>query len=111
MAMHVRKGDTVIVTKGEHKGRSGVVTEVRPDERRVIIEGVNLRTRHMRPTQLNPQGGVVTREAPIHMSNVSPVVEGKPTRVRFETKPDGSKVRVASRGGRELGVVRGPRKS
>ncbi len=110
MASHVRKGDTVIVTKGEHKGRSGVVTEVHPDEQRVIIEGVNLRTRHMRPTQLNPQGGVVTREAPIHMSNVSPVVDGKPTRVRFDTKPDGGKVRVAVRGGRELGVVRGSRR-
>ena len=112
MARHVRKGDLVIVTSGSHRGKTGTIMRVisgdEPGSERVIIKGLNLRTKHMRPTRLSPQGGIVTREAPIHISNVSPVVEGKPTRVRFETKPDGSKVRVAVRGGTQLGVVRGP---
>jgi large subunit ribosomal protein L24 len=110
MARHVRKGDTVIITSGTHKGKLGKIKQVLADEGRVIVEGLNLRTKHMRPTRVNPQGAIVTREAPIHISNVSPAVDGKPTRVRFVTKPDGSKVRVAVRGGSELGVVRGPRK-
>jgi len=63
----------------------------------------------LKPTQLNPQGGIITKEMPIHISNVSPVVDGKPTRVRFMAKEDGSKVRVAARNGKELGTVHGPR--
>ena len=106
MARHVRKGDTVIITAGKHKGTVGEIMRVIPSDDKVIIKGVNLRTKHLRPTRVSPQGGVITREAPIHISNVSPVVDGKPTRVRFETKADGSKVRVAVRGGKELGVVR-----
>ncbi len=108
MAKHVRKGDQVMVTSGDHKGEIGTVMRVIPKDDRVVIKGINLRTKHVKPTQTSPQGGVITREAPIHISNVSPVVDGKPTRVRFVTKDDGSKVRVAARGGRELGVVRGP---
>lgn len=111
MARHVRKGDSVIVTSGNAKGQTGVIKQVLTQESRVVVEGVNMRTFHMKPTRANPQGGLVTREAPIHISNVSPVVDGKPTRVRFQIKADGSKVRVAARGGKELGVVRGPRKA
>jgi large subunit ribosomal protein L24 len=110
MARHVRKGDTVMVTSGSHKGQTGTITKVitgEPGKERVLIKGINLRTKHLRPTRFNPQGGIVTREASIHISNVSPVVDGKPTRVRFVTKDDGSKVRVAVRGGSELGVIRG----
>ena len=110
MPKHVRKGDTVMITAGAHKGKTGRVKEVMPKEDRVVIEGVNLRTKHLRPTRVSPQGGIITREEPIHISNVSPVVDGKPTRVRFVTRPDGSKVRVAARTGAELGVVHGPRK-
>lgn len=106
MARHVRKGDTVMVTSGYHKGQVGQISRVLTKKDSVIIKGLNLRTKHIKPTRTNPQGGIVTREAPIHISNVSPVVDGKPTRVRFETRPDGSKVRVAVRGGKELGVVR-----
>lgn len=110
MARHVRSGDAVIVTSGSHKGKTGTILRVltgeSPDQTRVIVKGLNLRTKHLKPNRLNPQGGIVTREAPIHISNVSPVVDGKPTRVRFVTKSDGSKVRVAARGGKELGVVR-----
>lgn len=108
MARHVRKGDSVIITSGSHKGMVGTIMRILTKDDRVIVKGVNLRTKHLKPNRLNPQGGIVTREAPIHISNVSPVVDGKPSRVRFITKPDGSKVRVAARGGQELGVVRGP---
>ena len=110
MPSHVRKGDQVMVTQGADKGKVGEVLRVIPKDDRVIVRGIALRTKHVKPTQRNPQGGVFTKETPIHISNVSPVVDGKPTRVRFEVKPDGSKVRVAARGGKELGVVRGARK-
>lgn len=108
MPRHVRKGDTVIVTAGDHRGKTGAILRVIPDEDRVVVQGVNLKTKHMKPSRTT-QGGIVTREAPIQLSNVSPVVDGKLTRVRFETRGDGSKVRVAVRGGSELGVVHGPR--
>jgi large subunit ribosomal protein L24 len=107
MARHVRKGDLVMVTSGSHKGKTGTIMRVDTKKDRVLIKGLNLRTKHLKPNRLNPQGGIITREAGIHISNVSPVVDGKPTRVRFLVKKDGSKVRVAARGGQELGVVRG----
>jgi len=110
MARHVRKGDTVMVTSGSHKGQVGQIMRVIPDDDRVVVKGINLKTKHLKPSRINPQGGIITREAPIHISNVSPVVDGKPTRVRFESRPDGSKVRVAVRGGKVLGTVHGPRK-
>ena len=93
MPRHIKKGDSVIVTAGNDKGTIGEVIRVVTDKNRVVVKGVNIRARHMKPTQANPQGGIVRREMPIHMSNVSPVVDGKPTRVRFETKKDGSKDR------------------
>lgn len=107
MPRHIRKGDQVIVTSGDHKGQTGEVLEVITKSNRVLVKGINIRTKHVRPTQLNPQGGIVKKEMSIHISNVSPVVDGKPTRVRFETKPDGSKHRIAVRGGKSLGQIRG----
>jgi large subunit ribosomal protein L24 len=101
MARHVRKGDQVIVTSGNDRGRVGTILRVITDEDRVVVQGVNVRSKHMKPTQTRA-GGIVKREMPIHISNVSPVVDGKATRVRFVSKPDGSKVRVAVRGGKEL---------
>ena len=109
MARHIRKGDTVIVTAGNDKGLTGEVLRVMPEDSRVVVQGVNIRSKHLKPTQANPQGGIVRREMPIHISNVSPVVGGKPTRVRFETKADGSKVRVAVRDGSVLHTLHGPR--
>lgn len=107
MARHVRKGDEVIVTAGASKGRQGKILRVMTQEDRVIVEGVNVRRKHLRPSQQNPQGGVVNLEMPIHISNVSPVdKEGKPTRVRFIKKDDGSKVRVAATTGEELSVLK-----
>ncbi len=109
MPKHVRKGDTVIVTSGDHKGVTGEIIEMITKSDQVIVKGVNLRTKHIRPTQINPKGGIVQIEAPLHISKVSPVVDGKPTRVRFETAKDGTKTRVAVRGGKVLGQVSGPK--
>lgn len=106
MARHIRKGDTVIVTAGNDKGVTGEVLRVIPDKDRVVVQGVNVRTKHLRPTQRNPQGGMLRTEMPIHISNVSPVVDGMPSRVRFESKKDGAKVRVAARNGKELHTLR-----
>ena len=109
MASHVRKGDSVIVTAGNDRGTVGEILRVIPKEDRVVVAGVNIRTKHVKPTQQNPQGGLLRQEMPIHISNVSPAVDGKASRVRFDTKKDGSKVRVAVRNGEELGVVRSPK--
>jgi large subunit ribosomal protein L24 len=110
MPAHVRKGDTVMITSGSHKGKTGEITRVNPKDQTVIVKGLNLRTKHMKPTRINPQGGIITKEAPLHWSKVSPVVDGKPTRVRFQVRDDGSKVRIAVVGGKVLGTIHGPRK-
>ena len=110
MPAHVRKGDTVVVRSGSQKGQVGEVIRVDPENQMVVIKGVNIVTRHMRATRANPNGGVVTREAPLHWSKVNPVVDGKPSRVRFQSRDDGSKVRIAVRGDKVLGTVRGPSK-
>jgi large subunit ribosomal protein L24 len=109
MPKHVRKGDQVIVTSGDHKGQTGEILEILVKSDKVLVKGVNVKSKHVRPTQLNPKGGIVQKEMPMHISNVSPVVDGKATRVRFETQKDGSKNRVAVRGGKSLGQVSGPK--
>jgi len=111
MPRHIRKGDTVIVTRGASKGTVGEILRIVDEGERVVVKGANIQTKHLKPTQARPQGTILKEEGPIHASNVSPVVDGKPTRVRFVTKTDGSKVRVAARGGKELHVLHGPRKS
>lgn len=108
MARHVRKGDLVMVTSGSHKGKTGtivrVITGEEPGSERVIVKGLNLRTKHLKPTPKAPQGGIITREGPVHISNVSPVDKnGKPTRVRFKHNSDGSKARVAATTGDVIG--------
>ena len=110
MARHVKRGDQVMVTSGNNKGQVGEILSIDIEGHRVVVSGINVRKRNLKPTQQRPQGGQIEQEMPIHISNVSPVVEGRPSRVRFETKADGSKVRVAVRGGKELHVLRGPRK-
>ncbi len=110
MARHVKKGDMVMVTAGSNKGQVGQILRVITDKDRVVVKGLNLRTKHLKPTKINPNGGVITREQPLHISNVSPVVDGKPVRVGFRVNKDGSKVRVARKGGKELkelSVLRG----
>ncbi len=110
MPRHIHKGDSVIVTAGNDRGATGEVLRVLPKADRLVVQGINIRVKHLKPSQVNPQGGIVRREMPIHVSNVSPVVDGKPTRVRFVSKPDGSKYRVAVRGGKELHTLRKPTK-
>ena len=68
--MHIRKGDTVMVIAGNARGKTGKVLKVYPERERVIVEGVNIIKRHTRPNQRSPQGGIVQKEAPVHMSNV-----------------------------------------
>ena len=101
--MRVKKGDTVVVIAGKDKGKKGTVTKVFPKANRVLVEGVNVITKHQKPTAINPQGGIVNKEAAIHVSNVMPVdpETGKGTRVRFEMK-DGKKVRVSVKSGKEI---------
>ena len=103
MARHVRKSDLVIVTSGRDRGKQGPVLRVIGGGTHVVVEGINLRRTQIRRDQNNPQGGIMDKEMPIHISNVSPVAGGKPTRVRFETKSDGSKLRIAVRTGEKLG--------
>ncbi len=110
MARHICKGDMVIVTAGNDRGVTGEVMRVIPKVDRVVVQGINVRSKHLKPSQASPQGGIIRREMPIHISNVSPVVDGKPTRVRFETRDDGSKARVAVRGGKDLHILHGPKK-
>ncbi|MCZ6836701.1 MAG: 50S ribosomal protein L24, partial [Planctomycetota bacterium] len=104
-----KKGDSVIITAGNDKGVVGEILAVNTKQDRVLVQGVNVRSKHIKPSQANPQGGIIQKEMPVHMSNVSPVVDGKPSRVRFETKADGSKVRVAVRNGNELHTLHGPK--
>ena len=106
MPRHVRTGDQVIVTAGNDKGAIGEITRVLPNDQRVVVQGVNVRSKHIKPSQRNPQGGIIQKEMPIHISNVSPVVDGKPSRVRFETDADGTKKRIAVRGDSTLHTLR-----
>ena len=98
-AAKIRKGDTVVVLSGKDKGKTGEVIRSMPKESRVVVSGVNVHARHRKPTQLNPQGGIERKEAPLHVSKVAiATADGKPTRVRFEVR-DGKKVRVAAKTG------------
>jgi len=100
-AAKIKKGDSVVVLSGKDKGKAGTVTQVMPKEGKVVVEGMNVATRHRKPSQANPQGGIERREAPMHISKVAVAdpKDGKPTRVRFDVKKDGSKVRVAVKSG------------
>ncbi len=95
MAAKIKKGDRVILLTGKDKGRTGEVTRVMPKDGRVIVAGVNLVQRHTKPTQADPQGGMKSKEASLHISNVAIAdSNGKPTRVGFRIEGD-KKVRVA----------------
>ncbi len=102
MAAKIRKGDKVVVLTGRQKGMTGEVFEVRPDEERALVRGVNLVKRHQKQTP-QQEGGIVSKEAPIHLSNLAYVdKDGKPTRIGFKVRSDGTKVRVAKRTGAEI---------
>jgi large subunit ribosomal protein L24 len=99
-AAKIKKGDTVVVLSGKDKGKTGEVTRSLPKDGKVVVQGVNVSTRHKKPSQTNPQGGLEKVEAPMHVSKVALAdpKTGKATRVRFETR-DGKKVRVAVKSG------------
>ena len=102
-AAKIKKGDKVVVLSGKDKGKHGEVTKAMPKDGKVIVSGVNIITRHKKPTQGNPQGGLERTEAPMHVSKVAleDPKTGRPTRVRFEVR-DGNKVRVAARSGETI---------
>lgn len=103
MAAKIKKGDTVVVLAGRDKGRTGEVLEVQPTEERALVRGVNMVRRHQKQTAKD-EGGIIAKEAPIHLSNlaVADPKDGKPTRVGFRVLDDGSKVRVAKRSGEKI---------
>ena len=102
MAAKIKKGDKVVVLAGRDKGRSGEVIRVMPTEERALVRGVNMVQRHQKPQGVN-EGGIISKEAPIHLSNLAIVDKnGKPTRVGFETLADGRKVRVAKTTGDQI---------
>ena len=107
MAAHIKKGDTVEIIAGEHKGATGRVMRVVPSKKQVVIEGHNRKHKHVRPSQKYPQGGRILVEQPIHISNVLPVnpKSSKGTRVRYKFDKDGGKKRVAL-DSTEIGVVK-----
>jgi large subunit ribosomal protein L24 len=104
MAAKIRKGDQVQVLTGRDRGKRGEVLVVHPDENRALVRGVNMVKRHQKPTGMNQPGGILEKEAPIHLSNLALIdpKSGKPTRVGFSVLADGKKVRVARSSGEVL---------
>ena len=99
-AAKIRKGDTVVILSGKDKGKTGEVVRSMPKESKVVVAGVNVAARHRKPSQVNPQGGIDRKEAPLHVSKVAIAdpKTGKASRVRFEDR-NGKKVRVAVKSG------------
>jgi large subunit ribosomal protein L24 len=106
MARHIKKGDMVEIVAGDNKGSTGEVMKVIPAKNQVLIKGLNLVYKHVRPSQRNPQGGRIRVERPIHISNVLPISpkSSRGSRVHFEIDNKGIKKRVAIRGG-DIGAV------
>lgn len=102
--LHIKKGDTVMVISGEDKGHSGRVLEVLVKEQRAIVEGLNMIKRHAKPSAKNPQGGIISKEAPIHISNLNVVdpKTGKATRIGRRLNENGKLVRYAKKSGEEI---------
>ena len=100
MAAKIKKGDKVVVLTGRDKGRSGEVVQVMPKEERALVRGVNMVKKHQKQS-MNQEGGIISKEAPIHLSNLglADPKDGKPTRVGFKVLEDGRKVRFAKRSG------------
>jgi large subunit ribosomal protein L24 len=100
----IMKGDRVRVIRGNHRDAEGTVLRVLKDEDRIVVEGVNMRKRHSRPSQKNPDGGIITFEGPIHISNVMLIdpSSGEPSRVRARIEEDGKKERIAVKSGNPI---------
>ena len=93
--MKIKKGDTVQIISGNEAGKSGRVIKIFPAKDKIVVEGLNMAKKHARPTQENPQGGIMEKEAAIHISNVMLIAGGKPTRIGYKTLEDGRKVKFA----------------
>jgi large subunit ribosomal protein L24 len=106
MSRHIRTGDTVVVIAGREKGKQGRVLRILSKKERVVVEGINRVWKHVRPSQRNPQGGRIQKDAPIHLSNVMPLdpTSGRGTRIRTEVR-DGQKHRIAVKSGTDLGRI------
>ena len=102
--MHIKKGMNIRVVTGNHKGMEGKVLNVFPKKNMAIVEGVNFRKRATRPTQENPSGGFVEREAPIHVSNLMVLHDGGTVRVGYKKLNDGRKVRVSRKNNEEINI-------
>lgn len=105
---HIGKGDRVMVIRGNYRDEQGTVLRVIPDQDRVVVEGINMRKRHQRPTQENPEGGIMTFEAPVHISNLMLIdpASGEASRVRARLEGDGTKERIAVKTGNPIPKVR-----
>jgi large subunit ribosomal protein L24 len=103
MAAKIRKGDKVVVLTGRDRGRTGEVIDVRPAEGRALVRGVNMVKRHQKQSA-QQEGGIISKEAPIHLSNIAYAdpKDGKATRIGFKVLADGKKIRIAKRSGAEI---------
>ncbi len=104
MAARIRKGDTVVVITGADKGRRGEVLQMFPKDERAVVQGVRIAKRHTKPTGMGQPGGIIEKEATIHLSNLKLVdpISDKPTKVGFRVLDDGRKVRVAKATGQVI---------
>ena len=104
MKIRIKSGDTVQVIAGDHKGSEGKVLEVIRDKNKAIVEGINMVSKHEKPSAQNPQGGIVEKEAPIHISNVMLVdpAGGEASRVRLRVEADGTKERISIKSGNPI---------
>lgn len=102
--LKIHKGDRVQVLSGKDRGKQGTVSRVIPERNRAIVDGVNVAKRHQKPRTMNEPGGIIDKDMPIDISNLAVVSpkDGRPTRVGYRTKDDGSKVRVCRRTGAEI---------
>ncbi|MEI8160739.1 MAG: 50S ribosomal protein L24 [Actinomycetes bacterium] len=100
--MKLKKGDTIVVIAGKNKGEQGEIQAVLPKLNKVLIGGLNIAKRHTKARATNQQGGIIDKEVPVDASNVMLVHKGKPTRVGYKIKADGTKVRIAKSTGEEI---------
>jgi large subunit ribosomal protein L24 len=102
--LHIKKGDTVVVITGESKGQKGRVLEVKREKNKAIVEGVNMVSKHTKPNAKAPQGGIIKKEAPVHLSNLMLVdpTTGKPTRVGRKLNENNKLVRYSKKSGEEI---------
>ncbi len=102
--LHIRKGDTVYVNAGDHKGRQGRVLQVIRKENKAIVEGVNMVSKHTKPNAQYPQGGIIKKEAPVHISNLMLIdgASGEPTRIGRKLNDKNKKIRYSKKSGEEI---------